>query len=87
MKSFVDPQTGRLAMPQPDAAEVASLRRRSRWTTRIMVVFSLINIASLGFSLATLPKAFVEVRLACAVGLALSVVLVVLAVWTIRHEK
>jgi hypothetical protein len=87
MKSFVDPQTGRLAPPQPDPAQVASLRRRTRWAIRIMLVFSLINIASLGFSLATLPKAFAEVRLASAVGLALSVVLVVLAVWTIRHEK
>ena len=87
MKSFVDPHTGRLAMPQPDPAEVASLRRRARWSTRIMLVFSLINVASLGFSLATLPKAFVEVRLASAVGLVLSAVVVVLAVWTIRHEK
>jgi uncharacterized membrane protein len=87
MNRFVDPLTGRLVMPEIDPAEIAARRRRTRWSIRFILVFGIIDIVSLTFSLATLSKAYVEVRIACAVGLALSVVLVGLAVWAIRKEK
>ena len=87
MNRFVDPQTGRLAMPEIDPREAASRKRRTRWAIRFILVFGIFDIVSLAFSLATQSKAYVELRLASAVGLALSIVMVGLAAWAIRNEK
>jgi hypothetical protein len=87
MKSFVDPHTGRLAMPEIEPEVAAAQQRRQRLAMRLVFAFGLVEIVILAISVSTLPSAYGELRLASAAALALSAGLVGMAAWMIRTEK
>gem|GEM_PF-4968671 len=88
MRQFIDPQTGRLAMPEPDPVRAALQKRRERWLAPILLVTAVLSIASSTASLTFMSKPYLaEVRLALMVGIVLAFVVVGMALWMIGHDS
>ena len=87
MRRFVDPLTGRLAIP-PDPVLTESQRHRGWWSLRLSLSAAALTIVTTTTSLAMLPKPYDQLRLTgLLLGLVLSVAVVGVGIWALRNEK
>jgi hypothetical protein len=87
MRRFVDPLTGRLAMP-PEPGLTEWQRHRQRWSLRLSSSVGALTVVTTTTSLALLPKPYDQLRLTSLLfALVLSVAVVGVGIWALRNEK